>query len=79
MVLAQLQLVSLLVWLPLDQESVKVMQLPIQWKPFEDNLMQKPKYVAYCFSRARFWNRSVFRVSVQREEGLAVAKICNAS
>ena len=53
-VLAQLQLVSLLVWLPLDQESVKVMQLPIQWKPLDDNLLQKPK------------NRSVFRVSVQR-------------
>ena len=49
MVLAQLQLVSLLVWLPLDQESVKVMQLPIQWKPLDDNLMQKPKYVACCF------------------------------
>ena len=41
--------VSLLVWLPLDQESVKVMQLPIQWKPLDDNLMQKPKYVACCF------------------------------
>ena len=51
MVLAQLQLVSLLVWQPLDQESVKVMQLPIQWKPLDDNLMQKPKYdVACCFS-----------------------------